>query len=98
MKLQIATSSLKDAGQDGRRYAPFAFNEHGAIIGSMVLNSVRATEVSVHVATAFIELRNLVAANKYSDRQAQFATRPARHRSGGVLQRHHQAFQRAGQA
>ena len=64
LRLQFATSSLKDTGHGGRRYAPFAFTEHGAIMASMVLNSARATEVSVHVVRAFIELRNLVAGNK----------------------------------
>ena len=64
LRLQFATSSMKGAGHGGRRYAPFAFTEHGAIMASMVLNSARATEVSVHVVRAFIELRNLVAGNK----------------------------------
>ena len=64
LRLQFATSSLKDAGHGGRRYAPLAFTEHGAIMASMVLNSPRATEASVHVVRAFIELRNLVAGNK----------------------------------
>lgn len=49
---------LNDAGHGGRRYAPLAFTEHGAIMASMVLGSPRATEVSVHVVRAFIELRN----------------------------------------
>jgi len=64
LRLQIATSSLQGVGHGGRRYVPFAFTEHGAIMASMVLNSARATEVSVHVVRAFIELRNLVAGNK----------------------------------
>ena len=68
LRLQFATSSLNDAGRasphGGRRYAPFAFTEHGAIMASMVLNSARATEIGVHVVRAFIELRNLVAGNK----------------------------------
>ncbi len=33
-------------------------------MAAMVLNSTRATEVSVHVVRAFNELRNLVAGNK----------------------------------
>ena len=48
LKLQFATSSLK-GGHGGRRYAPLAFIEHGAIMASMVLNSPRATELSVYV-------------------------------------------------
>ena len=64
LRLQFATSSLKDGDHGDRRYAPLAFTGHGAIMASMVLNSQRATGVSVHVVRAFIELRNLVAGNK----------------------------------
>jgi hypothetical protein len=64
LRSQFATSSLRGAGHGGRRYAPQAFTEHGAIMASMVLNSARATEISVQVMRAFIELRNLVAGNK----------------------------------
>ena len=64
LRSQFATSSLKGTSHGGRRYAPQAFNEHGAIMAAMVLNSARATEISVQVMRAFIELRNLVAGNK----------------------------------
>ena len=64
LRLQFATSRLKGASHGGRRYAPQAFTEHGAIMAAMVLNSARATEISVQVMRAFIELRNLVAGNK----------------------------------
>ena len=68
LRLQFATSSSGGAGRTpshgGRRYSPFAFTEHGAIMASMVSNSARATEGSVHVVRAFIELRNLTAGNK----------------------------------
>jgi hypothetical protein len=58
LRLQSATSS---AGHGGRRYAPLAFTEHGAI---MVLNSERATALSVYVVRAFVELRALIGSNK----------------------------------
>ena len=64
LRSQFATSSLKGASHGGCRYAPQAFTEHGAIMAAMVLNSARATEISVQVMRAFIELRNLVAGNK----------------------------------
>ena len=68
LRPQFATSSLRDGlkgtGHGGRRYAPLAFTEHGAIQAAAILNSPRATEISVHVVRAFIELRNLVAGNK----------------------------------
>jgi hypothetical protein len=61
LRLQSATSS---AGHGGRRYAPLAFTEHGSIMASMVLNSERATALSVYVVRAFVELRALLASNK----------------------------------
>jgi hypothetical protein len=63
--LQSATSSAKaSSGHGGRRYAPLAFTEHGAIMASMVLNSERATALSVYVVRAFVELRSLISSNK----------------------------------
>jgi ORF6N domain len=63
LRLQIATSSLK-GNHGGRRYAPMAFTEHGAIMASMVLNSPRATELSIYVVQAFVELRSMLATNR----------------------------------
>ena len=62
LRSQIVTLKL-GRGQH-RKYLPLAFTEHGAIMAAAVLNSPRATEVSVHIVRAFIELRNLVAGNK----------------------------------
>ena len=59
---QFAT--LKIGRGQHRKYLPYAFTEHGSIQAATILNSPRATEVSVHVVRAFIELRNLVAGNK----------------------------------
>ena len=39
---------------------PFAFTEHGAIMAATVLNSARATTVSIYVVRAFVKLRALV--------------------------------------
>jgi hypothetical protein len=46
------------------RFPPYAFTEHGAIMAAMVLNSPRATEVSVYVVRAFVRLRETLAAHK----------------------------------
>jgi hypothetical protein len=59
LKSQFATSSW-----GGRRKLPMAFTEHGALMAATVLNSPRATEVSVYVVRAFIQLRDLLAGNK----------------------------------
>ncbi len=61
--LQTAISSLK-ATHGGRRYAPLSFTDHGAIMASMVLNSPRATELSIYVVQAFVELRSMLATSR----------------------------------
>jgi len=58
---QIATGSQKHRDP---RFAPYAFTEHGTIMAAMVLNSARATEVSVYVIRAFVELRDTLATHK----------------------------------
>jgi hypothetical protein len=58
---QIATGSQKHRDP---RFAPYAFTEHGALMAAMVLNSSRATEVSVYVVRAFVELRDTLVAHK----------------------------------
>jgi hypothetical protein len=50
---QSATGSRRG----GRRYAPIAFTEHGAIMAATVLNSPQAVKMSVFVVRAFIKMR-----------------------------------------
>jgi phage regulator Rha-like protein len=45
----------------GRRYPPYAFTEHGAIMAATVLNTPRAVEMSVFVVRAFVRLRQMLA-------------------------------------
>jgi hypothetical protein len=47
----------------GRRYLPFAFTEHGAIMAANVLNSQRAVQASVQVVRAFVKLRRILASH-----------------------------------
>jgi hypothetical protein len=61
LRSQIATSK-KSRG--GRRYPPYAFTEHGAIMAATVLNSERAVEMSVFVVRAFVRLREMLATNR----------------------------------
>jgi phage regulator Rha-like protein len=61
LRCQIGTSNK---GRGGRRYAPYAFTEHGAIMAASVLNSERAVRVSVYVVRAFVKLRQALAAHK----------------------------------
>ena len=55
LRSQIAT--LKTGRGQHRKYLPYVFTEHGAIMAAMVLNSPRAVEVSVYVVRAFVRLR-----------------------------------------
>jgi len=66
LRSQFATSSseTRRLAWGGRRYAPHAFTEHGTIMAAMVLNSPRATEVSVYVVRAFVQLRDTLIAHK----------------------------------
>ena len=57
LRSQFAT--LKSGRGTHRKYLPYAFSEHGAVMAAMVLNSPRAVEVSVFVVRAFVQLRAL---------------------------------------
>ena len=54
LRSQFATSK---EGRGGRRYKPYAFTEHGAVMAANVLNSPIAIQASVVVVRAFIKLR-----------------------------------------
>ncbi|HME58182.1 MAG TPA: ORF6N domain-containing protein, partial [Terracidiphilus sp.] len=47
---------ISKSSRGGRRYAPYAFTEHGAIMAASVLNSPRAVEMSIYVVRAFLRL------------------------------------------
>jgi hypothetical protein len=61
LRSQIATSN---EGRGGRRYKPYAFTEHGAIMAASVLNSERAVQASIYVVRAFVKLRQMLAPYK----------------------------------
>lgn len=48
----------------GRRYRPWAFTEHGAVMAANILRSERAVHMSVFVVRAFVRLREQIAANR----------------------------------
>ena len=62
LRSQFAT--LKTGRGQHRKYLPYAFTEHGAIMAATVLNSPRAVEVSIYVVRAFVQLRELLARHK----------------------------------
>lgn len=53
---QIATSSW-----GGRRYAPYVFTEHGAVMLAAILKSEKATQASIYVVRVFVKLRTILA-------------------------------------
>jgi phage regulator Rha-like protein len=62
LRSQFAT--LKSGRGQHRKYMPYAFTEHGALMLDNVLKSVRAVEVSLMVVRAFVHLRELVSTHK----------------------------------
>jgi phage regulator Rha-like protein len=60
LRSQIAISNSRG----GRRYLPYAFTEHGAIMAATVLNSERAVEMSIFVVRAFVHMREALATNQ----------------------------------
>jgi hypothetical protein len=63
LRSQIATSNVR-LGRGGRRYRPYAFTEHGAVMAASVLNSDRAVEVSVFVVRAFVRMSRMLASHR----------------------------------
>ena len=60
LRCQIGISK----GKGGRRYLPYAFTEHGAIMAATILNSPRAVQMSVFVVRAFVTMRSMLLAQK----------------------------------
>jgi len=58
LKSQFATSSW-----GGKRKAPLAFTELGAIMAATVLNSPRAVQMTLYVVRAFVKVRESLAAH-----------------------------------
>jgi len=54
LKCQIGISNNR---RGGRRYFPYAFTEHGAIMAANVINSPKAIQMSVFVIRAFVKMR-----------------------------------------
>lgn len=57
LRRQIGTSKT---GRGGRRYLPYVFTEHGAVMLASVLNSPTAVEASIVVVRAFVKMRSML--------------------------------------
>lgn len=91
LRRQTGTSKL---GRGGRRYRPFAFTEHGAIMAANILNSPQAVQMSVFVVRAFIKMRAALTdtrelARKLASLEKELTSRLDTHESAivDVLQR-----------
>jgi hypothetical protein len=60
----ISQIVISKKGRGGRRFAPYAFTEHGALMLSSVLKSARAVEVNLLIIRAFVWLRQTIPAYK----------------------------------
>lgn len=67
LRYQIGT--LKTGRGQHRKYLPFVFTEHGAIMAANVLNSPRAVQMSVFVVRAFLRMRSLLGDKRELARQ-----------------------------
>jgi hypothetical protein len=54
---------ISNPGRGGRRYPPYAFTEHGALMAANILSSPRAVAMSVYVIRAFVKMREDQASN-----------------------------------
>ncbi|HVR74266.1 MAG TPA: ORF6N domain-containing protein [Planctomycetota bacterium] len=61
LRSQIAT--LKAGRGQHRKYLPYVFTEHGALMAATVINSPVAVEVSIQVVRTFVRLRQLLASH-----------------------------------
>ena len=63
LRLRSQIVILKAGRGHHRKYLPFAFTEHGALMAATVLNNPRAVAMSVYIIRAFIKMREDLAAN-----------------------------------
>lgn len=62
-------TGISKRGRGGRRYLPYVFTEHGAIMAATVLNSPEAVQMSVFVVRAFIKMREALISRSELERR-----------------------------
>lgn len=62
LRSQIVTLKTSGRGRH-RKYNPWVFTEHGALMASTILNSDEAISLSVYVIRAFVQMREQLMAN-----------------------------------
>jgi len=68
LRSQIATSN---SPKGGRRYRPYVFTEHGAVMAANVLSSMVAIHASILLVRTFIRLRTMLAEHGELKRRLQ---------------------------
>jgi hypothetical protein len=86
LRSQFATSN-EPPGRGGRRYRPYAFTEHGALMAANVLNSARAIEVSATSCAPLCACARRSPRTRISPRNSKRSSaKPNRLRSSGERQ------------
>lgn len=60
----LRSQTVTSKGRGGRRYAPYVFTEHGALMLSSVLSSETASEVGIIIVRTFVQLREMLSTHK----------------------------------
>lgn len=60
----LRSQDVISKGRGGRRYAPYGFTEHGALMLASILNSETADEVGIVIVRTFVQLREMLSTNK----------------------------------
>src|SRR5690242_6521283 len=63
LRLHFATLDRPGRGQH-RKYRPYVFTEHGAVMVSAILKTPVAIEASIYIARAFNDLRRLLGSHR----------------------------------
>lgn len=58
--LRSQSATLETGRGRHRKFRPWAFTEHGALMAASVLSSPKAIEMSLHIVRAFVKLREMV--------------------------------------
>jgi hypothetical protein len=97
LRSQFVISSLRfqngASKHGGRRYAPYAFTEHGALMLSSVLKSSRAVEISQMIVRAFVWMRQTAPAYKeLAAKVAELEAAVGKHDAaiGGIIEALHE--------
>ena len=63
-EFEVLRSQFATSKRGGRRYAPYAFTEHGILMLSSVLNSQQAIVMSIKIIEVFVKFREMLISQK----------------------------------